>query len=339
MVKFKKRSFLIVFGLVISLYGMGEEISQEYTVRRGDVLSKIVSRFFPKTQLYGELGKLNQIVDMNSEIKDQHLIFPDQVIKLRIDTNTKKVDEKIPDVLSRDNQVDVKSAEILRAPVKRNWPIDVSVLYGAKYISYSQLGAIGQASLNGVFSNYFLVNTEISSEKFKGQFTFETFSVNYKTSTSLIDKSLYNFDFGLTRQWIFASAGVEQLPIISDGSGVVNLTKQSLIYIGLGVRKEIEVSLVRPVFIELKSEIRYPFKSFIDNSQAETNAFTGYHLHGQARFKMKILSKYGYTLFANWINDLGYQQNSQNIHWGYLNGKVETNMSSASSALGVLLNF
>lgn len=58
-----------------------------YQVKKGDMLSKIIKRYFPRHDIYGKKGKIQELVAKNPTIKNPDLIFPNQEIKFKINTS------------------------------------------------------------------------------------------------------------------------------------------------------------------------------------------------------------------------------------------------------------
>lgn len=58
---------------MLTNYGFAQDF---YTVKRGDTLSHIVKRNFPNDKLYGNQGKLAEVLSQNPQIKNPNIIFP-----------------------------------------------------------------------------------------------------------------------------------------------------------------------------------------------------------------------------------------------------------------------
>jgi hypothetical protein len=337
--KFNKKLILILPGLFVSSYIIAQE-AQEYKIRSGESLSHIVNRFFPKDKIYGQGGKIDEVAKMNTSIQNKNLIFPDQVIKLPIYSNVENTKFEVSDSTSAEEKpIEDSSDNSLNEKESTKKSFNIAVFYGAKLIDYSQKGFLGQASLEGVFFNYLKLESAFYYRDWKTEFSADTFKINYKTPTSKIHESLYNFRLAIGRSFYFMSAGKDELPLVNDSSGAVTLSKQSLLYVGLGLTKEMSVTFVKPVSIELKSEIRYPLASKIKASQLKSSSLSGYHLSGEGNLKLELSKNDKYSLFSIWANSLSYQKVSQNIMLLGRSGKVDSKMTAASSSLGLQLNF
>jgi hypothetical protein len=340
MKKFNKKLILILPGLLISSYIIAQE-TYEYKVRLGESLSHILNRFFPKDKIYGQGGKIDEVVKMNASIKDKNLIFPDQVVNLPIYSNVESSKIEVSDATSEEEKYPLEKivAKELSYPIAQELSFNVAVLFGAKLIDYSQKGFLGQASIQGVLFNYLKLETEFCYGDWKTEFSADTFKIGYKISTSQTQDSLYNFRLASGRSFYFVSVGKDELPLVNDNTALISFSKQSLFYVGLGVTKEMTMPFVRPVSFEVKSEIRYPLTTSIKSSQFKSSSLRGYYLLGQGNFKLELSKNDKYSLFSIWANNLSYQKVSQNIVLSDLSGKVDSKMTTVSSSLGLQLDF
>jgi hypothetical protein len=328
------KRFVIFFGFVLSSMVIGEELI-DHRVAPGETLSEIVKRNFPGRRIYGNTGKVKQVINLNPEVRDENLIFPNQIIKLKVEADT-NTPEPLETIVPSDHVASkVTDIEVVQRPLK-NWSPSVSAFYGLKYISLSQKGALGDASINAVFYNYLKLETTLAREDWLARISFDTFRINYQDDTSTSRESFYNLDLTLARKHLVASLGMQQSPLLSSQTDTSGVSKQELIYLGLGLRNEFEL---RKVNLELSSELRYLLDSFVDNSPKKISNLSGYRATAQARLKVEILKKNDRQLFATWLNEIGYQEISQNIKWGDSSGKIKSKATDAISAIGLLVNF
>jgi hypothetical protein len=306
-----------------------------YLIKKGDVFSQIVRKELPGP-LYGPRGRLVEVLGYNPQIKNPHRIYPSQTITLRpsapveLLSTTEKI---IPlDVESQQDQREISSSS---GP--EGW--SVSALYGAKFVSVSQSGALGTADVGVLFLNNFKLKSEFTLDDWSAWLQLDSYKFKYKSLSAGDEQSMYAADIGASYKWILGSIGAEQSPLFKSSAGSLEMTKMALMYLSVGAKKNIELPTRKPTVVRLKGWLRYPIASATDNAQVEVDSVSGFGLRGQVELNRLIFSKENYSLHGSWMTDVGYQKVSQVVKWGASSGKVESNLVSASTALGVLFGF
>jgi hypothetical protein len=208
-----------------------------------------------------------------------------------------------------------------------------------KILNYSQKGALGDGSINAAFYNYLKLETTFAREDWYGRISFDTFKINYQDDMSTSRKSFYNLDLSLARKHLFASLGMQQSPLLSIKTDTIGLSKQELMYVGVGLREEFELRKVKPISVELNSNFRYLLNTLVDNSPKRISNLSGYKASAQAQLKVEILNKKDTKILVTWLNEIGYQSISQSIKWRSSSGQVESTSTDAVSAIGLLVDF
>ncbi|MBA2404812.1 MAG: hypothetical protein H0V66_08575 [Bdellovibrionales bacterium] len=216
---------------------------------------------------------------------------------------------------------------------------NISALYGAKYLSVSQKGALGSTEVGVLFLNDLKLNSEFIFEDWSAWLQLDSYRFKYKSIASGDSQQMYSLDLGISYKWIMGSIGFVQNPLFRINEGNFEMTAQSLMYLSLGARIDIELPTRKPTVVRLKGWLHYPLSSSTDNTQVKLSSVSGFGASGQAALEREIFSKEIYSLHATWITDLGYQQLSQTVKWDTSAGKVDSTINNASSTLGLLFKF
>ncbi|HXH31336.1 MAG TPA: hypothetical protein VNJ01_11030 [Bacteriovoracaceae bacterium] len=335
-----KRTLTLILGTVLASYGLAQDA---YIVKRGDTFSQIVKRKFPSHKLYGPNGKINQVITQNLQIKNPNRIYPKQVINF-IDAVSSSVVIPLAKAESRQSIPEEKKSELPSTnrrvsflPGLEEW--NISGLMGAKYLSVSQTGALGSISFGALFLNDFKLNSEFIFENWSAWLQFDSYKFKYKSLRTGDSQQMYTLDFGIAHKWMMAGIGFEQNPLIRNNAGTIEMTRQSSMYLSLGAKKDIELPTRRPTAVRLKCWLHYPLSSATDNAQVKLSSVSGFGASGQVAIEREIFSKEIYSLHATWITDVGYQQLSQVVEWDNSEGKLDSTIINASSALGLLFKF
>lgn len=330
------RKFLAISttGIFLTSVGLANDT---YIVKFGDTLSRIVSKKFPSEKLYGRKGKLAEVLAQNPQIKNLNKIFPNQKIQFHsniiIETpvaaesiiETPKVEE-----LPQDRRVS-------ETPGLEEW--NISALFGAKYLSVSQSGALGKADLGVLFLNDLKLKSEFIFDDWSFGFQFDSYKFKYEALTSGDSKQMYALNLFGSYKWFLGGLNIEQNPLFRNNAGNVELTKMTVMSLSLGAKKDIELPTRKPTVLKLKGWVNYPFSSSSDNADIKLDSVQGFGLSGQAELNRQIFAKEDYSLHATWMTQVGYQQLTQDVEWDVSKGEVKSQMLNASTTLGLLFKF
>jgi hypothetical protein len=325
-------------------YGFAQNI---YVIQRGDTFSHIVKRYFPSGHLYGPKGNMAIVLAQNPHIKNPNRIYPQQTVTLLVENATPVAEtmapaieeikpaihaakEKAPESAPQNRDVSFES-------VLEEW--NISALYGAKYLSLSQSGALGSADVGVLFLNELKLKSEFLLENWSFGFQLASYQFKYESLTSGDSKRMYALDLYTSYKWAIGGLGVEENPLFRNDGGDVQMTKQSLMYLSLGVKKDIELPTRKPTKLKLKTLVHYPLSSNTDNADVELKSVSGFGVQGQIELNRQIFAKEDYSLHATWVTDIGYRKISQDVEWDVSSGKAESNMTSVSTSLGLLFKF
>ncbi len=306
--------------------GITEEI---YVIKSGDTLSSILKKRFHGEEIYGKNGKLAQVLALNPNIKNPNKIFQNQSIHL-----TQNL-VKTPEIIYEPTRE--QKREIILKKVLDNW--DISTLYGTKFVSITQTGALGSAKVGTIFINNLKFNSEFRFEDWASWIHFDAYNFKYTSTNSSDSRPMYSLDLGLSYKWFMGGIGMEQNPLFRNNAGNIEMAKQTQNYLELGFRNDIEMPTRKPTILKLKSWIKIPLSTASDNSQIELNSISGYGARVQLELNRQILSQENYSLHASWMINLNYQEIAQHVKWDSTSGKINSTVVNASTAIGILFKF
>ena len=364
----------LVLTTTLSIFLVNQGFAQDfYVINRGDTLSHVVKRRFPHNSLYGPQGKLAEVLSQNPQIKNPNLIFPNQKIQFHhiVEIETPSLattesetppEQELPQTVSS-YVVESAAEPVVIAPQEikeeksapqetpkkdedrrvsevlgpEEW--NISALYGAKYLSVSQSGALGKAEVGVLFLNDLKLNSEFLFEDWSFGFQLDSYKFKYETLSSGDSKQMYSLNLFGSYKWILGGFGIEQNPLFRNNSGDIEMTKMSLMSLSLGVKKDIELPTRKPTSLKLKGWLKYPLSASSDNADIKMDSVSGLGLTGQAELNRLIFSKADYSLHATLMAQVGFQKIEQDVEWDVSKGKAKSTLLDASTSLGLLFKF
>lgn len=313
-----------------------------YIVKYNDTLSQIVKQYYPNDHLYGVNGKLNEVLKKNPHIKNVNRIYPKQEIHL---APQQESSSNLVEVDVRDKIISEDQNDSIKAPKRKfssalgidQW--NISMLFGAKYLSLSQSESLGKADVGALFINDIKVNSEFIFEDWSLGFQVETYKFKYESLTRGDSKQMSSFNLYGSYKWLMTGINVEEMPLFRNNGGSVEMTKNSLLYFSVGAKKDIELPTRKPTAIKLKGWVSYPISSSSDKAGVELSSVSGFSVNGQAELSREIFAKPEYALYAVWQTGVGYRSLEQKVEWDVSKGKVKSETLDLSTNIGVLFKF
>lgn len=330
----KKTALLFGSCALIAIYAFAEDT---YTIRKGETLSQIVQRIFPHNLIYGRRGKLREILSLNPKLKNPHLVFPGQrvIIATQAPIEAKPVARKEVS-LPEPRPIEIRR-EVSFTPIVEEW--NLSLLYGAKQLSLNQSGSLGKASLGVIFLNDLKLSSIFTLEDWSFGLLFDSYKFKFVSPASSDSGKMYSFDFFASHKWIIGGIGSEQTPLFRNNGGVIEMTKQTLTYLSLGAKKDLDLPTRKPTKLKFKTSLRYPLSVSSEDPEIEMQSVKGLGIRGQLELNRQLFNQGTYSLHATWLTDLGYQKITRNVQWDTSSGEVKTSITEFSTSLGLLLKF
>lgn len=331
---------IIVFATTVPML-MGQVFAQDiYMVRKGNTLSELVKRHFPHHRLYGPQGKLAEILKLNPQITNPNLIFPNQELYLTPIVATESTAREIFPVIEAETLLPPVSEEVVTSQeVGKSSEWNISGLYGMKYLSVSQSGALGKADVGVMFFNDLKVNSEFIFEDYSWGFQIDTYRFKYEAMGAGDAKQMHALKLFGSYQWFLAGINLEQSPLFRNNNSSVEMTKMTLMNLSLGAKKDYKLQTSKPTVLKLKGWLNYPFSSSSDDSDIKLDSVGGLGLIGQIELNRQIVSKVNYSLHVSWMSELALKKSSVDVEWGTAKGDVKSTVSDVSTSLGLLLKF
>lgn len=326
--------------IVVSLL-TGPGLAQDfYVVKSGDVLSRIIQNKYPSERIYGAKGKLAEVKKLNPRILNLNIIYPNQKIYFTPATVAQS-EQTIPEeesLVAQAPEVTVeKKRDVSELNQVEEW--NISALYGAKYLSLSQSGALGKAEVGVLFLNNLKLNSEFKFDDWSFGFQFDSYKFKYKTLTAGDSQQMYAVNLYGSYGWLLGGLNIEQNPLFRNNNGNIEMTKMTLMSLSVGAKKDIELPTRKPTMLKLKGWLSYPLSASSDNADIKLNSITGYGIHGEVELNRQIFVKDDYSLHATWIGQAGTQRINQRVKWDTSEGESKSNIVNASTSLGILFKF
>lgn len=297
-----------------------------HTVIEGDILSQIVKEKFPHQKLYGQRGKIAEVLVHNPHILNPNLIYPKQKIYLEPKPKTQE-DLSIPE----------DKVQNVAVPRAERWSI--AALYGVKFLSVSQSGALGEAKVGELFFHDLSLSTEFLHDDSAFGLQLHSYKFKNKKLDSSDSKQMYSVDIYGSYKWILGGVNLEDYPLFKSHNGDVDMVKMTLLSLSLGARKDLKLEATKPTFLKLKGWLSYPLSLSSDSSDAKIESVQGFGFTGQADFNREFYRTQNYSLHGTWMTQVGFQNLSQKMEWDATRGKVKSNAINALTAVGILLKF
>lgn len=326
--------------IVVSLL-TGPGLAQDfYVVKSGDVLSRIIQNKYPSERIYGAKGKLAEVKKLNPRILNLNIIYPNQKIYFTPATVAQS-EQTIPEeesLVAQAPEVTVeKKRDVSELNQVEEW--NISALYGAKYLSLSQSGALGKAEVGVLFLNNLKLNSEFKFDDWSFGFQFDSYKFKYKTLTAGDSQQMYAVNLYGSYGWLLGGLNIEQNPLFRNNNGNIEMAKMTLMSLSVGAKKDIELPTRKPTMLKLKGWLSYPLSASSDNADIKLNSITGYGIHGEVELNRQIFVKDDYSLHATWIGQAGTQRINQRVKWDTSEGESKSNIVNASTSLGILFKF
>lgn len=347
--------------LATSLFLGSVYANEIYQVKKGEYLSGILRKRYPKLQIYGPNGTLKKLLVLNPSIKNPNLVLPIQKIILpsldetpimstpevaQIENTSEQLSMPLDanpsdEIMGQPTDIAVNSTDEL-TEVKETFSLSpwlskfyATITYGFRFYTESQTGDLGSADIgNFTFSNfggqigYKFTNATL-------ELNWERYNFDYKKAEKNSNQALSNLSLNYyINQLVFQLARVD-MPLIYDDNGLITYSAQTQTLVGVGLHKEYQWEDQVADYAELKGILRIPITQSIADSDLTSSGLKGYGFVGQGNLSKKMLDRKNYNLHLVWRNELGWQQSNQDIRYSTGKSDVKTTFSHLSSQVGV----
>lgn len=319
-----KKIFLFGAGIVLTVYAAP---AGTYEVRKGDSLSKIVKRHFPAADLYGPGGKIAEILSLNPGIRNRHLIFPKQLLILSHPSSVEEIVE---------NPITKPSME-LSLPGIDHW--NLSLYYGAKYVSLNQYGALGVAKVGVLFLNNISASSDYRNQDWGFRMKFETYNFKFKSVATNGKERLSRLSLNGSYKNFFAGLETEEAPLFRNDSGSIQMSKMAQLSALIGYRGEVKLSSSKDTTIDLTSSLEIPLSSSTEDPRIRLSDVQGFGISVQSILSRVIFDNKDFSIYVNWANSARYRQLMQNVKWETSEGSIKSEFVEISSSLGMTIKF
>lgn len=341
-----KAKIRVIF-LIICCFHHSSFAGQTYIVKKGDTLSSILSKKFPKEKVYGVGGSLARVLRVNSYIKNPDYIYPAQIINLQLDT---ELEQKNQDDLANDfsEQSPLMEQPTVQQQASRSisqfTPVyddswNISLLYGAKYISVSQNGALGSAETGTIFLDNIQLNSDFYYNKWSFEALADSYTFKYQSLTRSASERMNSLMLLGGYEFFAVGFDVSQNPMFKNDNGDVQVTKLNTLDAIIGLKLKYKLEAQKNTQLNFKILAGYPISASTESSNIKVSNIKGYSILGQAQLNRHLLDFKDSTLNVVWSNQLKYKSINHNVEWGLTKGNVNSDLTDFSTLLGLQLMF
>ncbi len=336
-----KKKCIIGASMIITITINGREI---YTIQKGDTLSNVLSKIYPKHNVYGKTGSLKKILLLNPQIKNPNRVFinqtillEDQTIEIKNETDSTTPPTVIVEKFINTQEKNIESEKNILAA--QNDQFTFSILYGGRFISHRETGVLGKSNIGNLFLNNLKLNTEFVFDDYRLGLRLESYKFKYSYLNSTDSKNIYSLELNTAYKWMTASLLMDQGILFRNKVNSVELAKTSILFASLGAFKEYSLATKKPTFIKIEGQVLYPLSHFSESKQIETNSISGYGLKAGVGITRLMVAKEDYSISFKWLTELKYKNIKQSIVWDASIGDTQIETMHVSSGMGVEFNF
>jgi len=215
---------------------------------------------------------------------------------------------------------------------------DFSILYGARFISVSQSGALGSVDLGVLFLNNFNLQSDFHLNDWHAWFQLDSYSFKYEASGKSDEQSLVSLDLGVAYHWLMLGVDFKQTPLFQTQSDVT-MAQENAFLVSVGAFHQIDLEARKPTTLDFKGWIQYPLSVSSGTPDLKISSASGFGALAQAQLTRQLFARDEYSLHLTWMTRVGYEKLSRNVQWDSYSGKVDSDFVEASTMIGVLLGF
>lgn len=324
------KALFILLGLTTNSFS-----EDYYIVRVGDTLSEIVQReTLPPPSLYGVNGRISQILQNNPQIKNPNTVYIGEKIDLRLKNS------QSPTLMTEGA---VKKNEKLIINKLNNNPIGndkwrVGFFYGGRSFDHSQSGDLGKASVGLIPLNHLGLSSIYYYKKYKFSLNLETYSINLKASTSIIEERLSLIDLILGYKKTRFLLSLEEMPIFKNDNGVVLSSKMKVLKAKIGYEYKWKLPASKKTYISIDGIISYSIMATPSNTDIQDVSMFGFDIGLTSTLSRQIYTNQSFDIFAVMPIGVHYNQQKYKLTWGK-SGTTTTTLLSGIFSLGFEFNF
>jgi len=215
---------------------------------------------------------------------------------------------------------------------------DLSILYGARFISVSQSGAMGSTDLGVLFLNDLNLQSDFHLEDWHAWFQLDSYSFKYEASGKSDEQSLVSLDLGVAYRWMLFGIDFKQTPLFQTQSDV-KMAQENALLVSVGAFHQIDLQARKPTTLDFRGWIQYPLSVSSGTPDLKISSANGLGAVAQAQLTRQLFVRDEYSLHLTWLTRVGYEKLSRDVEWDSYHGKVDSDFVEASTMIGVLLRF
>ncbi|MFP5387374.1 MAG: LysM peptidoglycan-binding domain-containing protein [Bacteriovoracia bacterium] len=325
----EKTTNILIVSLGI-LY-IGTTYAFEYLVRGGDTLSEVVKVHFPGSRIYGNSGKIKDVLKLNPNLKNPDLILPNDKILLEKTRISASEDEEYapsssPSVVG---EVEVDDSEWL-----------TTLYYGARYTQFSQSGSLAGADLGVLLINEITFRTEYRQKDWSWGVGLNTYRFKYSESeVGSGSERLTHLNLYLAKKWFIVGLGVMEQPIFRNNLGSIEMDRQMFSYMKIGYLQKHSLTPFKNTNLNLKALFMFPLTFSSPNEDIDIGSASSIGLEGEIELERELYLNESYSLYLTWLTGLNYLKISEEVKWADQSGSVDINSYGIASSLGLRLKF
>lgn len=309
-------SFIMVFAHANTLE------TDLYLVEENETLSEIVEKTSsPPPNLYGEDGRLQEILRLNPQIQDPDLIEPGMKIKLTSAVAPPPAPKK--------------SAKPAGPSPKAR--ITLGAFYGPQIFSLNQTSDLGDAAIGAVFVENASVAAKYEKGEWGAAFRGRFYNVKYEVNQETTDRPLKELRFDLSHKQLFLRIALEESPLFKNAGNEVDQTAERALLPSIGAEFNWRFFGGLTLDVAVSGGI-YSQGSAVNKDVKIKNA-SGYVADIDSNLTKELHKTKGASFALVWKNRAQHKNYTRDVEWGGSAREAETELSSFSSMAGVQVLF
>lgn len=278
-----------VFSLATTLITISSHAVENYLIEKGDTLSEIAAKKIKDKKIYGKDGSLSLLLKENTKIKNPNKIYPTQLIyipgSLSIETpgaeapTTAEVQETKP-TESHTEAPTEKVSKVVHHPFK----LGAFFLFGPTYSSLTQSKQLGKSEV-AIIS---FQSAKRGMNFHKGNYSGYTTVSTYKFKS----KQFYSDEVVGGWKALLLGLGREDQPIYENQTSSNTLSKQSLTYLSMGLKKTLILEEAKNKFLQVRGQYLHPLSMDTEQSGLDVESVSGFGLKGTADYSFEIAKRF-----------------------------------------------
>jgi len=198
---------------------------------------------------------------------------------------------------------------------------------------------MGSAEIAQTFTNLLEIYSRYEFAKFAFEADVKSYNFSVQSNTTTESERMNELNFMTAYRWMVLGVAMQDAPLFKNSAGIIKLARQTTTYLRLGAEQSWVLPVIKKSSIKLTAFLGYPLSSSANNSDIEITSTSGFSFATEFTLTKELLHKKEYSLSLIWPTFFNYQDQTTTLSWGTTSGSSKSTLWSASTKLGVELQF